>query len=232
MPQLVVILNQATEIEALNWMNKGAGAFFHEPVSEIQPETITFILKSISRSSAPTKHTKSIKINNLDGKWISLRAPSDVSALEQFQRFFMMLHSTALTDDEKRMLHLVINEIGMNAIEWGNKRDENKEILLSYAFFPDKISIRIEDEGSGFIPDDVPNPLLLGPLKIVKQRKDAGKRLGGYGLSLVRNIMDKVEFNRFGNIVYMEKKLKFSGRHRSISTKMDRLKLPPEYRAH
>lgn len=215
-----VILSGATELEALSWMRRGAAAFFHEPMSEVPADTINFVMKSVFRTLhlSPEKAPE-IEFRTGAGNWIEMTAPSDAGALEQFQRFFAVMHSTSLTDEEKRMLHLAINEIGMNAIEWGNKADATRHIRISYAFFPHKILIRIEDEGPGFNPREIPDPT-KDPAAVVKFRKAQGKRLGGYGLALVRNVMDTFEFSARGNIVYMEKRLKLSGRHRSIRAKL------------
>ena len=66
----------------------------------------------------------------------------------------------------------------------------------------------IADEGSGFKPTDVPDPS-ADPLAHIKSRQKAGKRLGGYGIHLVRNLMDKVTWNERGNkviaIKYLDK---------------------------
>lgn len=223
-----VILSGATELEALDWMRRGSAAFFHEPMNEVPADTIIFVMKSVFRTLhlAPEK-APSIEFRNSVGNWIEMTAPSDAAALEQFQRFFAVMHSTSLTDEEKRMLHLAINEIGMNAIEWGNKQDESRRFRISYAFFPHKILIRIEDEGAGFNPREVPDPT-KDPAAVVQYRRAQGKRLGGYGLALVRNVMDTFEFSARGNIVYMEKRLKLSGRQRSIRARLvEAGELPP-----
>ena len=59
-------------------------------------------------------------------------------------------------------------------------------------------------EGVGFNPRLVPDPT-LDPWKHIEDRKKSGKRIGGYGLHLVKNIMDEIMFNRKGNVVIMTK---------------------------
>lgn len=206
--RFAVILDHSQEVEALEWMRRGGSAFFHEPIAAVPQSTLVFVLKSIFRTVhfAPNR-AHLVNIREVTGRWIRLSGPSHQGVLEQFQRFFAVLHASRMTEDEKRMLHLAINEIGMNAIEWGNRKDANRMLTIDYRFEDDRILVRIEDEGAGFIPVEVPDPT-KDPAGVIKQRKAAGKRLGGYGLALVRNIMDEVEFNERGNVVTMNKKLR------------------------
>jgi len=53
----------------------------------------------------------------------------------------------------------------------------------------------IEDEGSGFDPQTIPDP--LAPENMEK--------VCGRGLLLIRSFMDRVEFNDRGNIITMVK---------------------------
>ena len=71
---------------------------------------------------------------------------------------------------------------------------------FSCRILPSKIILSITDEGSGFKPVDVPDPS-EDPIAHIEYRQGQGKRLGGYGIHLVRNIMDKVTWNERGNKV-------------------------------
>ncbi|MCD4657710.1 MAG: ATP-binding protein, partial [Planctomycetes bacterium] len=159
---------------------------------------------------------KQISCQQHSDSWFCLSTFSDISALEQFQRYFTMLYSTNLSEEDNRTLYLAINEVCINAIEWGNKKDIDKNIQIHYKFTPEKVLLRVVDEGQGFDPSIVPNPMELGPLEIVKIRKKRGKRLGGYGLALVGKIMDKLEFRGIGNDIYMEKHLEYTDKKRTI----------------
>ena len=60
--------------------------------------------------------------------------------------------------------------------------------------------IMIADEGEGRDPEGVPDPS-EDPIAHVARRQAEGKRLGGYGVHLVKNLMDKVTWNESGNTV-------------------------------
>ncbi len=213
----IVILRQSGEIEALSWIHKGACGFLHEPIDEISEETATFVIKSIFRCvKVVSERLNQIAFEKQHDNWFYFSTYSDISALEQFQRFFSMLYSSNLREEDNRNLYLAVNEVCINAIEWGNKKNIDKKIQIYYKFTQDKVILRVLDEGQGFDPSIVPNPMELGPLEIVKIRKEGGKRLGGYGLALVGKIMDKVEFRGKGNEIYMEKRLQYTTKKRSI----------------
>ena len=47
----------------------------------------------------------------------------------------------------------------VNAIKHGHHGDPSKEVQLRYHFTTECILAEIEDQGSGFKPEDVPDPL-------------------------------------------------------------------------
>ena len=92
-------------------------------------------------------------------------------------------------------VHLAFEEAIMNAIKHGNKQDPNKQVRVSIAIWPKVVEIRIEDQGSGFDPDDLPDPT----------DDDHVENESGRGVMLIRHFMDDVEFNDCGNCVLMRK---------------------------
>ena len=105
----------------------------------------------------------------------------------------------------QRDIQIAIDEMGRNAIEWGNRKDINRKIHMAYCMFDDRIVFKIEDEGEGFDTSLVPDPT-KDPLGVVLKREAAGKRPGGYGLAMCRKIMDAVYYNGKGNMIIMEKR--------------------------
>jgi serine/threonine-protein kinase RsbW len=84
-------------------------------------------------------------------------------------------------------------EVTTNAIRHGNRQDPTKHVLISYVMGPDEILIEVEDEGEGFDPACVPDPL-------------AGENVGrpfGRGLFLARAYTSWLTFNSRGNRVTM-----------------------------
>ena len=145
-------------------------------------------------------------VTRRDG-WVELVAPNQVEFLEKIERLFGELVDAEFEEGERDDLRYALNEICQNAWEWGNRKDAGRKIRVSYCIFAGQVVIKIEDEGEGFDPGTVPDPSrnLRG---FLVERAAAGKRPGGFGLHMVKKIMNQVVFNEKGNIVILSKELK------------------------
>lgn len=92
-------------------------------------------------------------------------------------------------------VHMALEEAVMNAIKHGNCRDAEKCVNIRVGANPEQIWIRIEDEGCGFDPDEVPDPTLEENLE----------KCTGRGVMLMRMYMDEVNYNPVGNVVELSK---------------------------
>lgn len=132
--------------------------------------------------------------------WFEIRAVNDRSALFKYRKFLGLLDRFRIPEPTASEVRLALDELGTNAIEWGNKNDRSKKVTFGCRILPGKIMVYIEDEGDGFTPEQVPDPS-TDPLRHIEQRQASGKRMGGYGIHLIRNLMDKVIYNGKGNRV-------------------------------
>ena len=78
-----------------------------------------------------------------------------------------------------------------NAMIYGNGSDPSKRVRVEVELDPERINVRVVDQGSGFDPGDVPDPTLPEHLEAT----------GGRGLFLIRSLMDEVDFNECGNCI-------------------------------
>ncbi|MEM1062536.1 MAG: ATP-binding protein [Planctomycetota bacterium] len=92
-------------------------------------------------------------------------------------------------------LRLAMEEALMNAIRHGNGGDRSKQVRVWYEYVDGCASVRVEDEGPGFDPSDVPDPTLDENLE----------RPGGRGIMLMRNFLDEIRYEGRGNVVFMKK---------------------------
>lgn len=97
--------------------------------------------------------------------------------------------------DDIFAIRLSMDEALANAIRHGNKKDETKKINLRYSIDPERVDIYITDEGDGFDPEKVPDPTTQENLEIPN----------GRGIMLMRAYMNKVEYNKKGNILHIVK---------------------------
>lgn len=92
-------------------------------------------------------------------------------------------------------VHMAFEEALVNAIKHGNRLDASKQVRVSCLLSKLRLRIEIEDEGPGFNPEAVPDPTAPENLELPC----------GRGLMLMRSFMSKVEYNKSGNCVVMEK---------------------------
>jgi serine/threonine-protein kinase RsbW len=89
---------------------------------------------------------------------------------------------------------LVLLEAVSNAIRHGHQHDKSRTVLINYHVSQDKVLMEVIDEGLGFDPSVVPNPL---------SASQPGERTMGWGLLLIRVYMSWVRFNKRGNRVVL-----------------------------
>ena len=105
------------------------------------------------------------------------------------------LQAHQFDDRDLFSIELALEEALVNAIKYGNQLDPAKRVFVRYDLTPERFEIRIEDEGPGFDPGDVPDPTLPENLD----------RPCGRGLFLIRRFMTDVTYHGKGNVVTMSK---------------------------
>ena len=93
-------------------------------------------------------------------------------------------------------IRLALEEALVNAIKHGNQMDRSRVVRVRYQVNPDHFFVHIADEGVGFDPGDVPDPMDAENLE----------RPCGRGLLLMRHYMNEVTFHPPGNVVSMTKR--------------------------
>lgn len=121
---------------------------------------------------------------------------SDLGEVRLLQdRLEAALAAAGWTESEQFAVKLAVEEAAVNAIKHGNQMDPDKRVFIGYTITTARFAIRIEDEGAGFNPADVPDPL-----------SDEGQeRPCGRGLLLINGFMDEVRYHGRGNVVTMSK---------------------------
>jgi len=110
------------------------------------------------------------------------------------------LQQLAVEEATSHQIGTAVREAVANAITHGNKSDASKQVKVSFALEGDEIVISVWDEGLGFDPDRVPNP--LEPENLLKPN--------GRGILLIREFMDRVEYvfeKETGTALLMRKRL-------------------------
>jgi serine/threonine-protein kinase RsbW len=88
-----------------------------------------------------------------------------------------------LDDDTQHYVGVAIRECVINAIMHGNRNDSNKHVFVEFSTIDSVLTIRVRDQGEGFDPDLLADP--LAPENLLKA--------SGRGIFLIRSFMDGVE---------------------------------------
>jgi len=113
-----------------------------------------------------------------------------------------------LDDDTVHWIGVAVRESVINAIKHGNREDYAKMVTVEFAVTPlsdpNELVVRVLDQGEGFEPEEVADP--LAPENILKS--------SGRGIFFMRSFMDDVVLQRGaqgGMEVRMVKKLATGG---------------------
>jgi serine/threonine-protein kinase RsbW len=97
-----------------------------------------------------------------------------------------MAQRAGFDEDDLMKIGMAVRESMVNAVVHGNRYNANKKVRFSAAKNPERFTVRIADEGEGFDPESLPDP--LAPENIM--------RTSGRGIFLIRSFMDEFEIRR------------------------------------
>jgi serine/threonine-protein kinase RsbW len=103
-------------------------------------------------------------------------------------------------DDAVHYLSVALRESVVNAIKHGNKLDEEKRVRVVFTLGPRALEVAVRDEGRGFDPGRVADPLAEENLL----------KADGRGIFFMRSFMDDVTYSfppEGGTVVHMRKRL-------------------------
>jgi anti-sigma regulatory factor (Ser/Thr protein kinase) len=141
-------------------------------------------------------------------RWMTLRVSCRLLTAERLVRFMTEYRSDVPSDD-RDLLMTAFREMLINAMEHGAGFDPEKVVEVTAARTARTIVFHFRDPGSGFDRDDLahaaktstPEDVLASAIR----RADEGRRPGGFGMLLVKQIADELIYNERGNEVIMIK---------------------------
>jgi serine/threonine-protein kinase RsbW len=139
------------------------------------------------------------------GGLVRLQIPSQFDMLDLVQVVSdRMGHLADMDDDTIHWIGVAVRESVINAIKHGNREHPGKLVIVEFSFTPSQnpteLVVRVVDEGEGFDPDEIGDP--LAPENVLKS--------SGRGIFFMRSFMDDVTLRRArdgGMEVRMVKKL-------------------------
>lgn len=132
-------------------------------------------------------------------KEYELIIPSELDRIQEVEDFTEKIATKMnFSEEAKDSLAIAVTEVTNNAIIHGNKKDAGKKVVIRYHISESAITITVRDEGAGFDPDKISNP--LAPENLLKE--------SGRGIFIIKALLDEVSFhfNKGGTLVKMVKK--------------------------
>jgi serine/threonine-protein kinase RsbW len=126
----------------------------------------------------------------------TLVIPSDLHAARQIEELILgEAQALGYSKECAFAIRLALEEAIVNAHQHGNGKDPSKKITLSYDVNPQRLVIRVRDQGRGFNPRKIPDP--TAPERISLPY--------GRGIMLMHAYLDEITYNEQGNEVQLIK---------------------------
>jgi len=203
--RVIVLSPEATQADVVEAIRAHVFACFTRPFDWAEIAAMV--------SSAITADTWRDGIEVVSGlpHWLTLRASCHLLTADRVVRFMTELQNS-MPDRDRDLLIAAFREMLLNAMEHGGGFDPDKVIDVTAARTARAIVYHFRDPGGGFAPEAVehavaaPNPDTV--LETTVRRAEMGLRPGGFGMLIVRQIVDEVVYNERGNEVILIKHLR------------------------
>jgi anti-sigma regulatory factor (Ser/Thr protein kinase)/CheY-like chemotaxis protein len=143
--------------------------------------------------------------------WLTLRVACGLVSADRITRFLTEWES-ALPEDQRDLLMTAFREMLLNAMEHGAGFDPGQVIEVTAARTDRAIIFHIRDPGNGFNRDTLSHAAKANDpdsvMTAMENREAAGLRSGGFGMLIVRQVVDEMVYNERGNEVLLIKHLK------------------------
>jgi anti-sigma regulatory factor (Ser/Thr protein kinase) len=143
--------------------------------------------------------------------WMTLRVSCNLLTAERLVRF-MTEREHSLPEKDRDLLMTAFREMLVNAMEHGAGFDPGKVIEVTAARTERAIVYHFRDPGNGFDRADLAHAAKTRRpeelIDVTLEREKTGRRPGGFGMLLVKQIADELVYNERGNEVLLIKHLR------------------------
>jgi len=151
-----------------------------------------------------------IRVVSARPEWITLDVRCKIDAADRTTHFLREITAHMSTQSGEDVAS-AFRELLMNAIEHGGKSNPHKRVRTSILHSARALIVHIHDPGTGFSLDFLPHAAISNPqdspIRHVEVRAEEGRRPGGFGILLTKNLVDELLYNERGNAVLFIKYL-------------------------
>ena len=122
-----------------------------------------------------------------ESKTVNQVLESTLESVDQAERVTLDLaRESGFAEEELDRIGMSVRECMVNAVVHGNRYNAHKKVQLSLSRTPERFTIRIADQGEGFDPGALPDPVAGDNLL----------RQSGRGIFLMKTFMDELQVRR------------------------------------
>jgi len=204
-PGTKVILQprESTREDVIAAMRLGAFSYFSKPYFETAFDEI------LRHADSGDEWQDSIRINSGTSAWLRIIARCELATADRTIQF--MNEVSDLSGKDRESMGFALKEIVMNAMEYGGQFNRERLVEVSYVRGTRMILYRVRDPGDGFSLEELTHAAISNPpdepVRHLEVRDAMGIRPGGFGVLLVRKLVDDLIYSEQGNDVLLIKYL-------------------------
>ncbi len=181
---------------------------YHCVAKPVDPQVLVQVVRDALTARPTSPH---IEVISAVPEWIELLVPCELEAVSRITGFMAQLKS-GLSQEVREQVGHAFRELLSNAIEWGGKLNPNRKVRISCLRTRRMLLYHITDPGAGFRFEALDHAALNNPADQPyahdEARKEKGLRPGGFGILMVRSLVDELVYNEVHNEVVFVKYLK------------------------
>jgi DNA-binding NarL/FixJ family response regulator len=200
----VIVTGDRDPQRVISAIRARAYSYFHKPLPPAG------LADMVQQALEARSWKDDIRVVSARPEWITLDLRCKLDTADRATQFLREFESdipAAKRDD----ISSAFRELVMNAIEHGGKSDPRKRVRVSFLRTSRSVMVEIHDPGTGFSLDFLPHAAISNPedspIRHAEVRAEHGKRPGGFGILMTRNLVDELIYNERGNAVLFVKYL-------------------------
>ena len=200
----VIVTGDANPERVLEAIRERAFSYLHKPL------TSSVVTDLVQQALDAHSGKDDIRIISARPDWITLDVRCRLETAERTTHFLKEMLADLPAHSTEDIL-AAFRELLMNAIEHGGKSNPKKRTRVSLLRTSKALIVHIHDPGPGFSLDLLPHAAISNPvdspIRHVEIRAEEGRRPGGFGILMTRNLVDDLLYNERPNAVLFVKYL-------------------------
>jgi len=204
--RLIILTDEWTPGDVVAAMREGAFSYFSGPFQH------SALVEMVRAAIASPYWDDGIEVLSATPKGIGLTARCDFDTANRLVQFLRGARLPELSEEDREGVSFAFKEILQNAMEHGCKFDPSQHVEISFVREQGAVVCRVKDPGEGFSLEEVRHAAINNPAsdltRHVRIREEQGLRPGGFGIMIVKKLVDEVVYNEKGNEVLLVKYLR------------------------